>query len=213
LSASGANGDVGRAGTGRGATCVGIKDWESSVTRRLTVVLVGCALLLSACGFQLRGEENFAFKRIFIAGSPNRAMAARLKRMIEGGSDTKVVLLQSQADAILTLSEARGQGVLSLNAEGAVEEYELDNTLNYRLTTVDGALLLQPGSITLNRSLTYSTQFSLAKASESDLLYADMENDTVDQLIRRLAVVHTLTPKPGEIPSVQQRAPLPTPPL
>jgi LPS-assembly lipoprotein len=40
-----------------------------------------------------------------------------------------------------------------------------------------------------------------------------MESDAVDQLMRRLAVLHTLKPAPGEIPAVHLRAPLPTPPL
>jgi len=183
------------------------------VNRKLFLALFSCAALLSACGFQLKGQQDFAFKRLFIAGAPAQEMSARLKRMIEGGSDTVVVTSPADADATLTLSEVRGQGVLSLNSAGVVEEYELQNTINYRLTAADGTLLLQPGQIQLNRALTYSTQYSLAKEAESDLLYRDMESDAVDQLIRRLAVVHTLTPKPGEIPAVRQRAPLPTPPL
>jgi LPS-assembly lipoprotein len=137
----------------------------------------------------------------------------RLKRMIEGGSNTVIVTTQQQADAVLTLHESRGQGVLSLNSAGVVEEYELTNIVAYQLTAADGTVLLPSSRISLNRSLTYSDQFALAKAQESDLLYRDMENDTVDQLIRRLAVVRTLTPRPDQVPTVEQRAPLPTPPL
>ncbi|MGF6841390.1 outer membrane lipopolysaccharide assembly protein LptE/RlpB [Paraburkholderia youngii] len=62
--------------------------------------------------------------------------------------------------------------------------------------------------------MTYSDQFSQAKAAESDILFADMENDAVDQLIRRLGVVRSLHPTPAEaVPGIVPRAPLPPPPL
>jgi LPS-assembly lipoprotein len=75
--------------------------------------------------------------------------------------------------------------------------------------------VLIPGSvISLNRAMTYSDQFSQSKSSEADLLYADMRSDAVDQLTRRLGVVHSLHPAPGqEVPAVSPRAPLPPPPL
>jgi LPS-assembly lipoprotein len=170
-------------------------------------------MMLSACGFQLRGQQNYAFKRLAIAGAP-AAVAARLTRQVEGGSDTVVVNIPTNADAILRLTEGRGSSTLTLNSLGVVEEYQLNYTLSYTLTGADGTLLIPPSVIALNRAMTYSDQFSLAKSAESDLLFADMQNDAVDQLTRRLAVVRSLHPAPGEqVPSVAPRAPLPPPPL
>jgi LPS-assembly lipoprotein len=170
-------------------------------------------MMLSACGFQLRGQQNYAFKRLAIAGAP-AAVAARLTRQVEGGSDTAVVNIPTNADAILRVTEGRGSSTLTLNSLGVVEEYQLNYTLSYTLTGADGTLLIPPSVIALNRAMTYSVQFSLAKSSESDLLFADMQNDAVDQLTRRLAVVRSLHPAPGEqVPSVAPRAPLPPPPL
>jgi LPS-assembly lipoprotein len=169
--------------------------------------------MLSACGFQLRGQQNYAFKRLAITGAPP-VVAARLTRMIEGGSDTVVVDSPANADAILAISEGRGQRVLTLNLAGAAEEYELVYSLNYSLRGADGALLIPPSAIALNRAMTYGTQYAQAKAQESELLYADMQNDAVDQLTRRLATVHSLHPAPNQqTPGVAPRAPLPPPPL
>jgi LPS-assembly lipoprotein len=134
--------------------------------------------------------------------------------MVQGGSDTVIVSSTADADAILTLSEGRGQNVLVINSLGIAAEYQLNYSLNYRLVGADGTVLIPPSVIVLDRAMTYSEQYSLAKAEESDLLYADMQNDAVDQLTRRLAVVHSLHPAPGEqIPAVAPRAPLPPPPL
>lgn len=181
--------------------------------RRSFLMLVGSAVALSACGFQLRGQQDYAFKHLLIVGA-QPAVAARLTRMVEGGSDTRVVKAQADADAILRVSEARGTGTLTLDEFGTVEEYQLNYSLSYTLTTKDGALLIAPSVISLNRAMTYNAQFVQAKAQESDILFADMQNDAVDQLTRRLSVVHTLTPRPGEVaPGIAPRAPLPPPPL
>lgn len=42
--------------------------------------------------------------------------------------------------------------------------------------------------------MTYNDRYALAKQAESELLYRDMENDATDQLMRRLALVHSLKP-------------------
>ena len=181
--------------------------------RRSFLALMCGTMMLAACGFQLRGQENYAFKRLAIVGAPP-IVAARLTRMIEGGSDTVVVKSPADADAVLSLSESRGQNVLTQNSLGVAAEYQLNYSLGYSLTAVDGSVLIPSSIIALNRAMTYSVQYSQAKAQEADLLYLDMQNDAVDQLTRRLATVHTLRPVPGQqTPGVAPRAPLPPPPL
>ena len=182
---------------------------------RLMCSVVTGALLLSACGFQLQGHQEYPFKNLYIQqGGGTREMKALLTRKIEAGSDTKIATEVGGADAVLTISESRGQGTLSLSAEGLVEEYELDLTVAYQLVAKNGAVLIPSSSIALNRSMTYDNQYALAKESEADILFRDMEHDAVDQLIRRLGIVRTL--EPGEqpaAPAVNRIAPLPTPPL
>ncbi|QGZ53770.1 LPS-assembly lipoprotein LptE [Paraburkholderia acidiphila] len=180
---------------------------------RLFPLVAGSALALSACGFQLRGEQNFAFKRLAVVGAPP-PFIGRLSRMVEGGSDSVVVDSVANADAVLHVSEARGFSTLTLNSLGAVVEYQVNYTLNFTLTRPDGSVLIQPSAIALNRAMTYSDQYSTAKTQEADLLFTDMQNDAVDQLMRRLAVLKTINPTPDQVvPGVAPRAPLPPPPL
>ena len=176
--------------------------------------MLACATLtLSACGFRLRGQEDFAFKRLAIVGAPP-PLAARITRLVEGGSDSVVVDSVATADAVLHVSEARSLSTLTLSSLGVVQEFQVNYALTYTLLGADGRVLMQPSQIALNRAMTYSDQYSQAKVAEADLLWADMQNDAVDQLLRRLAVVRTLTPAPGEeAPGVAPRAPLPPPPL
>jgi LPS-assembly lipoprotein len=183
------------------------------VIRRSFLLLAGSTLMLSACGFQLRGQQNFAFKRLAIVGAAP-PVAARLRRLVEGGSDSVVVQSVANADAILHVTEGRSFSTLTLSSLGVVEEYQVNYSLSYTLTSPDGTVLIRPSVISLNRAMTYSDQFSTAKVTESDLLFADMQNDAVDQLTRRLAVLRTLHPTPEQVvPGVAPGAPLPPPPL
>jgi LPS-assembly lipoprotein len=185
---------------------------ESKRARRCRAALAATALLLSACAFQLRGDYGFSFKRLALVGAGPEA-SARIQRMVEGGSQTRIVTHSDSADAILSISEGRGTGVLTLNAAGQVNEYELDYTMTYQLVGADGAVLLPPSVIRVNRAMTYSDQYALAKSQEAELLYRDMRNDAIDQLLRRMNAVRDLHPADGGVRAVTPRAPLPTPPL
>jgi LPS-assembly lipoprotein len=183
------------------------------VIRRSFLVLACATLTLSACGFELRGQHDFPFKRLAIVGAP-APVAARITRLVEAGSDTVVVNSPTNADAILHVTEGRGLSALTLSALGVVEEYQVNYTLTYTLLGADGRILLRPSAIALNRAMTYNDQFAQAKVAEADLLWTDMQNDAADQLLRRLAAVRTLTPAPGqEVPGIAPGAPLPPPPL
>jgi len=170
-------------------------------------------MMLSACGFRLRGQQDYAFKRLYVSGG-SAAASARLTRIVQGGSDTVVVSSIANADAILQITQNRNINTLTLNTLGVVAEYQLNLQMTYTLTGKDGTVLIPPSVIALNRAMTYSDQFSQAKTAESDILFSDMENDAIDQLIRRLGVVRSLHPTPAEaVPAVAPRAPLPPPPL
>jgi LPS-assembly lipoprotein len=183
------------------------------VTRRMLLTLACSVLMLSACGFQLRGQQDYAFKRLYISGG-SAAAGARLARIVQGGSDTVVVTSVANADATLQITEGRGVNTLTLNSLGVVEEYAMNLSMTYTLVGKDGTVLIPSSVIALNRAMTYSDQFSQAKAAEADILFADMENDAIDQLTRRLSLVRSLHPAPGQqVPAVAPRAPLPPPPL
>lgn len=183
------------------------------MTRRSFLTLACGVMALSACGFQLRGQQNYPFKRLAVVGAPAE-FVGRFARMVQGGSDTVIVNSTANADAILHVSEGLGNSVLAMNSLGVVEEYQLSYVLNYSLVGSDGTVLIPGSLIELNRAMTYSDQFSQSKTAEATLLYADMRKDAVDQLTRRLGVVRSLHPGPGEaVPAVVPRAPLPPPPL
>ncbi len=161
------------------------------MTRRSFLTLACSVLMLSACGFQLRGQQDYAFKRLYVSGGSaggRRAADAHGARRQRHGR--RQVAGQCRRDPAIT--QGRGISTLTLNSLGVVQEYQLNLTMNYTLTGKDGTVLIPSSVIALNRAMTYSDQFSQAKAAETDILFADMENDAIDQLIRRLGVVRSL---------------------
>lgn len=177
--------------------------------RLLLLILASSTLLLSACGFHLRGQQDYAFKRLYLATTQD-PLTARIKRLVEGGSDTVVVTQKDNAEATLTVSDSAGEQTLTVNLSGTIQEYELRDTFYYALVAADGTVLIPTSTLTLNRSMTYSDNFFLAKSTEANLLYDDMRKDAADQIVRRMSMVRNLkTP----IPAINRGGVLPTPPL
>jgi LPS-assembly lipoprotein len=160
--------------------------------RNLILVPV-LVLLLSACGFALRGSGgtyNMPFKSIYLGFPETSALGTELRRNLRGGDRVEVVGDAARAEARFeVLSENRAKAILSLNAQGRVREYMLSYTLVFRVLDNKGDELLAATEISLKRPLTFNETQVLAKESEEALLYRDMQTDLVQQIMRRLAAV------------------------
>ena len=154
---------------------------------------VAAAALLGGCGFHMRGNADFAFKRLYLGIPANSLMGADLRRNIRNGSDTQVVADPKEADALLdVLSDTRAKTILSITTEGVVREYRLTYRFSFRLRDASGKELIPPSTLVLTRDLTYNEANTLAKDYEEQQLYRDMQRDVVNQLMRRLAAVKTI---------------------
>jgi LPS-assembly lipoprotein len=62
----------------------------------------------------------------------------------------------------------------------------------FSLLTTQGKILLDEVEILQEREQSYSESAALAKEAEEQLLYRDMQQDIVQQLLRRLSAVKSL---------------------
>ena len=141
--------------------------------------------LLAGCGFHLRGQVALPYSTLHISGPSASSVSNSLKRVLRSSGAR---LVDRQEDAELTLvilSDVREKSILSLSAAGRAQEYELRQRLSYRIITA-GEPDLPAGEILSQRSISFNDAQVLAKESEENLLYRDMENDVVQQLLRRL---------------------------
>ena len=147
------------------------------------------AMLLSACGFQLRGQALIPYKTLFIEVTGYSLFANDLERAIRSGSQTRIVNSREESEVVLkVLGESQEKHILSLSSAGRVREFQLRYRVAYRLTDRAGADLGAPGEIFLRRELIYDDTQILSKEAEESLLYRDMRADAVAQMLRRLSV-------------------------
>ncbi len=147
------------------------------------------AALLGGCGFQLRRPAEMAFARIALVGfAPRSPLAAELRRSFP--DNVQVVDAIAQAQVVLhALADQRERRVVARTAAGQVRELSLRLTLRFRLATPGDRELIAPTELTLSRELTYSEDIALAKALEDATLFAALQSDVIQQLLRRLARV------------------------
>lgn len=154
--------------------------------RALISVLL--ALLVAACGFQLRGAQPLPFTSLYIDTSEGSELGAALRRNIRALGSTQITQTPQEAQAIFTvIGEAREKSILSLSGTGRVREFQLRYRFAYRVHDLKGREFVPPTEIVLVRDISFSDERVLAKEQEETLLYRDMQNDMVQQLLRRLA--------------------------
>lgn len=161
--------------------------------RRTCAIALLAAVTGAGCGFQLRGSGGQAllpFQTIYPGFAETSSLGAELKRYIRSSGDTAVVNDPKQAQVILDiLGEGRDKAVLSLNAQGRVREYTLYYRLNFRARDNTNKVLIPPTEIALKRDISFNESQVMAKESEEEMLYRDMQSDMVQQLLRRLAAI------------------------
>lgn len=164
--------------------------------RRMLVLSAPLALLFG-CGFALRQAPNFAFRSIYLQMPESSSLGPQLIRALQFNPELRVLTAAAQragADVILDLrSEQREKVVAGLNAAGQVREFVLRLRLRFRLITPAGRELIPETELLLQREIGFAETAALAKEEEEVLLYRDMRSDMVQQLMRRLAAVTSLS--------------------
>ena len=155
------------------------------------------ALLLSACGFQLRGtfRGQWPYQNMFIELPENSDIGISLRRQIAAMDATKLVLRKDQAVAIFQqVSDRREKSILSVNASGQVREFRLQTHYSFRIVDPKGFELVPASQIIVTRDVTFNASVILAKDQEEALLWRDINSDLVAQIMRRLSIVKPKQP-------------------
>ena len=155
------------------------------------------AALITGCGFHLRGtlSGNLPYKSLFIALPDTADVRIWLERYINASGSTKIVDSPKEADAIFQqLSDNRIKTILSVNAQGRVREYRLQLDYRFQVINSKGQVLVRPNEVNLSRDITFDDSNILAKDLEEGLLWRDMNNDLVNQIMRRLSIIKPRNP-------------------
>lgn len=161
---------------------------------RVLIVLTA-ALLISACGFHLRGSNVEGIDANLSVLSPlaingnerDLLLGTQLRRALK---DTGVTVVEQMAGASILLIQnvVRDRRVLSVGTDGKVSEYELYYAVTFSVKRADGETLLPIQTVNVVRSFAFNEQEVLSKTTEQGRLYDDMRFEVVRMIIRRLQV-------------------------
>lgn len=153
-------------------------------------------LVLSACGFQLRGEAPMGLKSLHVTTVAPSLVAAEIRRQLAGGPARLAPDSRAAEVHVRILSENAEKTIQTLTGTGRVFDFQLRLRVGFEATDASGKALIEPTEFEVRRIISYSETAPLAKEAEEQLLFHDMRVEAAAQVLRRVAVVHANVTKP-----------------
>jgi LPS-assembly lipoprotein len=177
---------------------MGFKGSNKMIKRNLLVM--GLAVLLSACGFQLRGTgtTELAIKELDLSARDAYGDTVKMLRQTLENSGVKVY---SGAPYKLVLaSEQQSQRSLSYAGAGRSAEYELTNVLNYEIRGQNGLSLLDD-KLQVQKVYLHDGNNITGSDQESVEVRGEMRRELVQRMMLRLQQL-----SPAQLDQLQQTA-------
>ncbi len=160
---------------------------------------------MTACGFHLRGAGRVELAPVLSAlrvtvednTQLNNSLATAMKQALR--TQTTIQVQDSGDVPLLVLfGERTASQVLSVELTGKVDEYLLRYEVSFRLVDVHGKMLAEPQTVRLQRDHVFDRLNVSAKEKEEQDLRRVMQEDAVQQILRRLSrislIVHANQP-------------------
>lgn len=151
-------------------------------------VLAASALLLSGCGWHLRGRQDVPLETLYVDLPKNSTLRATIKRNLEAQTDVKVVDEQKDAQATLTwFGSKRSTQVLAVNSKGRARIYSLKLAISFAVKLNEGVELIPETRLSTTRELNWDEGDYNGRIAEENLLFQEMEQNLVNRVVTRLA--------------------------
>lgn len=160
-----------------------------SLRRCLLFAVLGISVLLAACGFRLKGATPLPFQTLYTNIAENSSFGMAMRRAIMAASPgTRIVEDPAQAEVrLVQLGNNQRLRELSIDADGRVEEYELNLEFVFQLVDASGHLIIPPTTLRAVRELPYDDTVVQAKQSEITTVFQQMQQSMVDRVVRLLS--------------------------
>jgi len=148
------------------------------------------ALLLSACGYHLRGAFQLPdnMKSIYIEGGSG-ALLEQFRQVMKGSSAQLASSRKEAGIVIKVFNEEFNRRVLSLSTRGKSNEFELVYRLDYEFVNARDAQLMQRQPVEVRREYFNDQQFMIAKDNEEAVIRNEMYQQAVQSIINRARIV------------------------
>jgi LPS-assembly lipoprotein len=160
--------------------------------RAITILVI--ALLVSACGFHLRGASSIKMPpelsvlRVTMAGASYPPLLVEVRNALLALGDVRLTDDVSAGVPVLHLhSESNANQVLAIDSSGRVSAYLLNYRVDFSLEGADGKPLLVRQPVRLQREYSFDRLAVLATEKQTEFLQTEMRRDAAQQILRRLA--------------------------
>lgn len=150
-----------------------------------TGLLLAGSLLLTSCGFHLRGSLPLErYPAIFVDAKKHSELASLLSEQLESNAVKLLTKLDPKAPALMLQQDSLERRTLSLFPNGQVAEYELIYRVKYQVLLPGRDI--QEFQFELTRDYQDDPNLALAKAKELDLLLQELRSQAASRIIRQL---------------------------
>ena len=163
------------------------------------LALAGAPLLLSACGFRLRGAAApLAFSRLRLSAPAHSPVARLLRASLQASGvallpDDPLPPGSAPPEVLLDIAQDQSERVVvGTTGAGQVRELQLRQRLRFRLRTLAGRDLMADTELLQQRELSFTEAQALGKEAEEALLFQDMQQALARQLMARLAALRSI---------------------
>jgi len=156
------------------------------IQKKLIALLM--LLIISSCGFHMRGMTEISFKTISLEGK-ELSFTKNLKKVL---NSNKVAIISSTENPELRvelLSEESEKRILSLSGQGLVREFEIFYRVRYRVKTIDSEIWSQENIIETRKDFTYSDSNLIGKEEEERQLNEAMRNEAITNLFNQIQLI------------------------
>jgi len=126
-------------------------------------------------------------RRAIRAASPNtKIIEPTANTSVAPGNKARVDPKSVPQARLEQISEVRNSRIVSLNAQGKPEEFELTLVYTFRLVNAKNQIILPDTTISAARAMPFDERVVQAKEGEALTLYRDMQKSLVARMMRRL---------------------------
>ncbi len=151
----------------------------------LSLVVV---LLLSSCGFQLRGAYQLpqAMQLTHVEARSESELVSALKRQLKASDITLVDASSDQAATLKILKQQKQRRTVSVDSRGRAREYTLSYLVEFEVSHPASGFLIEQQTVKIDRDFLFDTDDVLGKSKGINELYESMQQDIVRLILLRL---------------------------
>lgn len=146
-------------------------------------------LMITSCGFHLRGMTEISFKTISLEGK-ELSFTKNLKKTLASNKVAIILPTENPELRIELLSEETEKRILSLSGQGLVREFEIFYRVRYRIKTIDSETWSQENILETRRDFTYSDSNLIGKEEEERQLNESMRNEAITNLFDQIQLTN-----------------------